>query len=141
MQLFMFLKKLEIHGFKSFAQKAVLDFVEPQPFDFAQGKNNRNSVTAIVGPNGAGKSNISDAIRWVMGEQSLKTLRGKKSEDVIFSGSELKSQLGAAEVTLVLDNADKRVLEDYPEIVVTRRFYRSGEGEYLINNKNVRLFD
>jgi len=129
----MYLKRLEIQGFKSFAQKAVLEFIPP--------RDGRFSITAIVGPNGAGKSNISDAIRWVMGEQSLKTLRGKKSEDVIFSGSELKSQLGAAEVNLVLDNADKRVLEDYPEIVVTRRFYRSGEGEYLINNKNVRLFD
>ena len=129
----MYLKRLEIQGFKSFAPKTVLDFLPP--------KDGRFSITAIVGPNGSGKSNISDAIRWVMGEQSLKTLRGKKSEDIIFSGSEIKGQLGVAEVTLVLDNSDKRVLEDYSEIVVTRRFYRSGEGEYLINNKQARLYD
>src|SRR3989339_1629157 len=141
MQLFMFLKKLEIHGFKSFAQKAVLDFVEPQPFDFAQGKNNRNSVTAIVGPNGAGKSNISDAIRWVMGEQSLKTLRGKKSEDIIFSGSEGKGQMGMASVSMTLDNKDNRAPIDYEELVITRRLYRNGESEYLINENSVRLLD
>lgn len=129
----MYLKRLEIQGFKSFAPKTVLDFLPP--------KDGRFSITAIVGPNGSGKSNISDAIRWVMGEQSMKNIRGKKSEDVIFAGSETKGQLGVAEVTLVLDNSDKRVLEDYSEIVVTRRFDRSGEGEYLINNKQVRLFD
>ena len=92
----MYLKRLEIQGFKSFAPKTVLDFLPP--------KDGRFSIKAIVGPNGSGKSNISDAIRWVMGEQSLKTLRGKKSEDIIFSGSEIKGQLGVAEVTLVLDN-------------------------------------
>lgn len=129
----MYLKRLEIQGFKSFAQKTVLDFLPPKDGHF--------SITAIVGPNGSGKSNISDAIRWVMGEQSLKMLRGKKNEDIIFAGSESKGQLSAAEVTLILDNSDKRILEDYPEIVVTRRFYRSDEGEYLINNKPARLFD
>lgn len=129
----MYLKRLEIQGFKSFAPKTVLDFLPPKDGHF--------SITAIVGPNGSGKSNISDAIRWVMGEQSMKNIRGKKSEDVIFAGSETKGQLGVAEVTLILDNSDKRVMEDYAEIVVTRRFYRSGEGEYLINNKQVRLYD
>jgi len=129
----MYLKRLEIQGFKSFANKTTMDFMSP--------KDGRFSVTAIVGPNGAGKSNIVDAIRWVMGEQSLKAVRGKKSEDVIFSGSETKSQLGMAEVTMIIDNSDGRVLKDYPEIVITRRLYRSGESEYLINNNNVRLFD
>src|SRR3989339_834073 len=129
----MFLKKLEIHGFKSFAQKAVLDFVEPI--------NNRNSITAIVGPNGSGKSNISDAIRWVMGEQSLKTLRGKKGEDIIFSGSDAKGQMGMAAVTMVLDNSDKRAPIDYEELAVTRRFYRSGDSEYIVNGNQVRLID
>src|SRR3989339_1449250 len=129
----MFLKKLEIHGFKSFAQKAVLDFVEPI--------NNRNSITAIVGPNGSGKSNISDAIRWVMGEQSLKTLRGKKSEDIIFSGSEGKGQMGMASVSMTLDNKDNRAPIDYEELVITRRLYRNGESEYLINENSVRLLD
>ncbi len=129
----MYLKRLEIKGFKSFADKTVLDFL---PY-----KNNRYSITAVVGPNGAGKSNISDAVRWVMGEQSLKTLRGKKNEDVIFSGSATKGQLSAAEVTMVLDNSQATLMPDYPEITVARRLYRSGEGEYLINNNPVRLLD
>ena len=129
----MYLKRLEIQGFKSFANKTTMDFMPP--------KDGRFSVTAIVGPNGAGKSNIVDAVRWVMGEQSLKAVRGKKSEDVIFSGSETKSQLGMAEVSMIIDNSDGRVLKDYPEIAITRRLYRSGESEYLINNNNVRLFD
>ena len=136
----MYLKRLEIKGFKSFAEKTVLDFLPSQ--------NNRYSITAIVGPNGSGKSNVSDAIRWVMGEQSLKTLRGKKSEDVIFNGSVAKGQLGAAEVTMVLDNSttiadstQNKIMVDFPEITVTRRLYRSGEGEYLINNNPVRLLD
>jgi len=129
----MYLKRLEIQGFKSFANKTVMEFLPP--------KDGRFSVTAIVGPNGSGKSNISDAIRWVMGEQSMKMIRGKKSEDVIFNGSETKGQLGMAEVVMTLDNADSRVLKDYPEVVVTRRLYRSGESEYLINNNPVRLFD
>ncbi|MFA5762372.1 MAG: AAA family ATPase [Bacilli bacterium] len=129
----MYLKRLEIQGFKSFANKTVMEFLPP--------KDGRFSVTAIVGPNGSGKSNISDAIRWVMGEQSMKAIRGKKSEDVIFNGSETKGQLGMAEVVMTLDNSDSRVLRDYPEVVVTRRLYRSGESEYLINNNQVRLFD
>ncbi|MDD2758532.1 MAG: AAA family ATPase [Patescibacteria group bacterium] len=129
----MYLKRLEIQGFKSFAPKTVMDFLPPQ--------DGRFSVTAIVGPNGSGKSNIADAIRWVMGEQSMKAVRGKKSEDVIFSGSETKGQLGMAEVTMVLDNQDSKVLQDYPEIIITRRLYRSGESEYIINNNPVRLFD
>lgn len=129
----MFLKKLELQGFKSFASKTSLDFLPP--------KDGRFSVTAIVGPNGSGKSNIADAVRWVMGEQSLKAVRGKKSEDVIFGGSETKGQLGMAEVNMVLDNSDARVLSDFPEVSITRRLYRSGESEYLINNNPVRLFD
>jgi len=129
----MYLKRLEIKGFKSFADKTTLDFL---PY-----KNNRYSITAVVGPNGSGKSNVADAIRWVMGEQSLKTLRGKKNEDVIFSGSQSKGQLSVAEVTMVLDNSDAKLMADYPEISVSRRLYRSGEGEYLINNNSVRLLD
>jgi len=129
----MYLKRLEIKGFKSFSQKTVLDFLPS--------KNGRNSMTAVVGPNGSGKSNIVDAIRWVMGEQSLKQLRGKKSEDIIFHGSQTKGKLSAAEVILVLDNSDAKILTDYPEINITRRLYRSGESEYLINNNAVRLLD
>jgi chromosome segregation protein len=129
----MYLKRLEIKGFKSFAERTVLDFLPIRSGKF--------SITAIVGPNGAGKSNISDAVRWVMGEQSLKNLRGKKNEDVIFNGSESKGQLGAAEVVMILDNNDAKILPDYPEITVARRLYRSGEGEYLINNNPVRLLD
>lgn len=108
---------------------------------FLPPKDGRFSITAIVGPNGSGKSNISDAIRWVMGEQSLKAIRGKKGEDIIFNGSETKGQMGMAEVSMILDNADGRVLKEYPEIVITRRLYRSGESEYLINGNAVRLFD
>ena len=129
----MYLKRLEIKGFKSFADKTVLDFL---PY-----KNNRHSITAVVGPNGAGKSNIADAVRWVMGEQSLKTLRGKKNEDIIFGGSVSRGQLSAAEVTMVLDNSQAKLMPDYPEITIARRLYRSGEGEYLINNNQVRLLD
>lgn len=129
----MYLKSLELHGFKSFAQKTVLNFLPP--------KENKNSVTAVVGPNGSGKSNISDAIRWVMGEQSMKTLRGKKGEDIIFSGSEAKGQMGMVGVTMTLDNTDHRLDLDYEEIVITRRYYRSGESEYLLNGNEVRLID
>lgn len=129
----MYLKRLEIQGFKSFANKTVLDFMPP--------RSGRFSVTAVVGPNGSGKSNVVDAIRWVMGETSMKNLRGKKSEDVIFGGSETKGQMSAAEVSLILDNADGRAGVDYPEIAITRRFYRSGEGEYLVNGNSVRLLD
>ena len=129
----MYLKRLEIKGFKSFADKTVLDFL---PY-----KNNRHSITAIVGPNGSGKSNIADAVRWVMGEQSLKTLRGKKNEDIIFGGSAVKGALSAAEVAMFLDNTDSKIMPDYPEITIARRLYRSGEGEYLINNNPARLLD
>lgn len=129
----MYLKRLEIKGFKSFADRTVLDFLAY--------KNNRHSITAIVGPNGSGKSNIADAVRWVMGEQSLKTLRGKKNEDIIFGGSAVKGQLGAAEVAMFLDNSDGKIMPDYPEITIARRLYRSGEGEYLINNNPARMID
>ena len=123
----MHLKSLEISGFKSFARKTTLTF--------------NQGITAIVGPNGSGKSNIADAVRWVMGEQSIKTLRGKKSEDVIFSGSDKKTRLGLAEVSLALDNTDHQVPIDYSELLITRRIYRSGDSEYLINNTKSRLTD
>lgn len=129
----MYLQKLEIQGFKSFAAKTVLEF-PPR-------RKGEKSITAIVGPNGSGKSNVSDAIRWVLGEQSLKLLRGKKSEDVIFSGSQKRARLGFAEVSLYLNNEDKTAPVDYEEIVITRRIYRSGEGEYLLNKNKVRLSD
>ena len=129
----MYFKRLEIQGFKSFANKTSLDFLPPQ--------SGRFSITGVVGPNGSGKSNITDAIRWVMGEQSLKTLRGKKSEDVIFNGSQTKSQLGMAEVVLTLDNSDAKILPEYQEVVITRRLFRDGNSEYLINGSPARLFD
>ncbi len=124
----MYLKALEIQGFKSFPDKTVLNFGE--------------DITAIVGPNGSGKSNISDAIRWVMGEQSAKGLRGAKMEDVIFGGTEQRNQVGFAQVTLVLDNTERifPALEE-AEVAVTRRYYRSGESEYYINRQSVRLKD
>ena len=124
----MYLKALEIQGFKSFPDKTVLNFGE--------------DITAIVGPNGSGKSNVSDAIRWVMGEQSSKSLRGAKMEDVIFGGTEKRSQMGFAQVTLVLDNTEHifpRMEES--EVAVTRRYCRSGESEYYINKQSVRLRD
>lgn len=130
----MYLKRLELNGFKSFANRTVIDFLPPQ--------DGRFSVTAVVGPNGSGKSNVTDGIRWVMGEQSMKSIRGKKSEDVIFSGSSAKGAMSMAEVTMVLDNSDRRVPEvDAEEIALTRRLYRSGESEYLVNNNPVRLLD
>ena len=121
------LKRLELVGFKSFADKT--------QFDFSQG------VTAIVGPNGSGKSNIVDAVRWVLGEQSARALRGAKSEDVIFGGSGTRHALGMAEVTLVLDNAEGRVSLDVAEVALARRLYRSGETEYLLNRRRARLRD
>lgn len=129
----MYLKRLEIQGFKSFATKTVLDFLPP--------KNGLFSVTAVVGPNGSGKSNVTDAIRWVMGEQSMKQVRAKKNEDVIFNGSETKGAMSAAEVTMTLDNQGVDVGVDFPEVVITRRLYRSGESEYIINNNPARLLD
>lgn len=123
----MILKALEMHGFKSFPDKTVLEF----------GKG----LTAVVGPNGSGKSNISDAIRWVLGEQSTKSLRGSKMEDVVFNGTALRRAQGYAEVTLKLDNTDRSLDMDVDEVNVTRRYYRSGEGEYKINGNTVRLKD
>ena len=123
----MYLKALEIQGFKSFPDKTVLNFGE--------------DITAIVGPNGSGKSNISDAIRWVMGEQSSRTLRGSKMEDVIFGGTEKRSQVGFAQVTLVIDNTSHIFPMEESEVAVTRRYYRSGESEYYINKQAVRLRD
>lgn len=128
----MYLKRLELQGFKTFANKTVLKF--------SPDSKGRRGLTAIVGPNGSGKSNIADAVRWVMGEQSLKLLRGKKTEDVIFSGSQKKSRSGFAEVGLTLVNDDKPDI-DLPEIVITRRVYRDGQSEYEINKQAVRLTD
>ncbi|HEV2123758.1 MAG TPA: AAA family ATPase, partial [Chloroflexota bacterium] len=121
------LKKLELHGFKTFASRATLEFAP--------------GITAIVGPNGSGKSNVSDAVRWVLGEQSLKLLRGRKSEDVIFAGGHGRAPMGLAEVTLTLDNADGALPPDYAEISISRRAYRSGESEYYLNRSRVRLRD
>ena len=129
----MYLQRLEIQGFKSFAQKTVLEFLMPQ--------GDKKGITSIVGPNGSGKSNVADAIRWVLGEQSLKTLRGKKSEDVIFAGSDKKARLGAAEVSLILNNEDNEAPIGLTEVVITRRVYRDGESEYLINGRQTRLQD
>ena len=123
----MYLKALEIQGFKSFPDKTVLTFGE--------------DITAIVGPNGSGKSNISDAIRWVMGEQSTRVLRGGKMEDVIFGGTAKRKQTGYAEVSLVLDNTSHIFDMEESEVMVTRRYYRSGESEYYINRRSVRLKD
>ncbi len=123
----MHLKSVELQGFKSFADKIYLDF--------------NPGITAIVGPNGSGKSNISDAIRWVLGEQSARSLRGSRMEDVIFAGTEVRKPQGFAEVSLTLDNSEKELNIDYEEVVVTRRVYRSGEGEYFINRNACRLKD
>ena len=123
----MYLKALEIQGFKSFPDKTVLNFGE--------------DITAIVGPNGSGKSNISDAIRWVMGEQNSRQLRGAKMEDVIFGGTEKRRAMGFAQVTLVIDNTEHIFNRDEAEVAVTRRYYRSGESEYYINRRSVRLKD
>lgn len=123
----MFLKRLDVIGFKSFAERITVDFVP--------------GVTAVVGPNGSGKSNITDAIRWVLGEQSAKSLRGAKMEDVIFAGSDSRRAQNFAEVTLTLDNADQGLPIEYSEVSVTRRVYRSGDSEYLINKQTCRLKD
>ena len=123
----MYFKRLEMLGFKSFALRTTLEF--------------STGITAVVGPNGAGKSNVADAVRWALGEQSMRQLRGKKSEDIIFVGGHGKSALGMAEVSLTLDNSTGWVPSDYSEITVTRRSYRSGENEYLINKQKVRLKD
>jgi len=121
------LTKLEMQGFKSFAKKTELQF--------------GNGVTAVIGPNGSGKSNISDAVRWVLGEQSARALRGAKMEDVIFNGTQKRRPLGMAEVSLTFDNADRSLPVEYGEVAVTRRVYRNGESEYAINGKTCRLKD
>lgn len=123
----MFLKRLDVVGFKSFAERIAVEFVP--------------GVTAVVGPNGSGKSNITDSIRWVLGEQSAKSLRGAKMEDIIFAGSDSRKPLNFAEVTLTLDNEDQSLPLDYNEVSVTRRVYRSGDSEYLINKQSCRLKD
>jgi len=123
----MYLKRLEISGFKSFANKTVLDFP--------------HNVTSVVGPNGSGKSNVADSIKWVLGEQSMKSLRGKKSEDIIFNGSDKKAKMSAATASLVFDNRDRKMPLDMDEVYVTRKLFRNGESEYLINKDKVRLGD
>ena len=123
----MYLKSLEVQGFKSFPDKTLIRFGD--------------DITAIVGPNGSGKSNISDAILWVMGEQSSKTLRGAKMEDVIFGGTQKRPAVGFAEATLTLDNSDRALAYDADEVMVTRRYYRSGDSEYYINRQSARLRD
>lgn len=123
----LYLKRLEIKGFKSFADKIDLEF--------------NKGITAVVGPNGSGKSNIADAIRWVLGEQSAKTLRGGRMEDVIFSGTENRKALGCAEVSITIDNSTGELPVDFTEVTVTRRLYRSGDSEYLVNNTSCRLKD
>jgi chromosome segregation protein len=129
----MYLEKLDIQGFKSFANKNTLVF--------PAGDKGKKGITVIVGPNGSGKSNTADAVRWVLGEQSMKTIRAKTGEDVIFSGSSSKGQLGMAEVSLFLNNEDGQAPIDFSQIVITRRIYRSGESEYLLNEAKVRLAD
>ncbi|MFB6182105.1 MAG: AAA family ATPase, partial [Candidatus Magasanikbacteria bacterium] len=127
------MKSITLQGFKSFANKTKLEFL---------GSNeDRKSITAIVGPNGSGKSNISDAIRWVMGEQSLSNLRAKTNEDIIFNGSEAKRKTSRASVKIVLDNSDNKVDIERDEITIERRYYRSGESSYLLNGEEVRLMD
>ncbi|SFG02170.1 chromosome segregation protein SMC [Sporolactobacillus nakayamae] len=123
----MFLKRLDVSGFKSFANKTSVEFVP--------------GVTAVVGPNGSGKSNITEAIRWVLGEQSAKSLRGSKMEDIIFSGSDARKAVNMAEVTLTLDNSDRYIAMDFSEISVTRRVFRSGESEFQLNRQSCRLKD
>ena len=117
------LLRLELKGFKSFADKTIVKFSP--------------GMTAIVGPNGSGKSNITDAMRWVLGESNVRHLRGQKAEDIIFAGTEKRRPMSTAEVTLVFDNSDKRLHPDLAEVALTRRIYRSGESEFFINKKLV----
>ena len=123
----MYLKRLELQGFKSFADKTILEF--------------KTGITSVIGPNGSGKSNISDAIRWVLGEQSMKSLRGSTSSDIIFAGTQSRKSLGFAEVSIVIDNTDSKLPIEYNEVTVTRKLYRSGETGYFINKTPCRLKD
>src|SRR5574344_2413539 len=123
----MYLKRLEMQGFKSCADKTVLEFMP--------------GITSVIGPNGSGKSNIVDAIRWVLGEQSIKSLRGAKSDDVIFAGTQNRKSVGFAEVSIVIDNSDQSLPIEYNEVVVSRKLYRSGETGYFINKVSCRLKD
>ena len=122
-----YLKQLQVHGYKTFAART--DFL----FDAG--------ITAIVGPNGSGKSNVADALRWVLGEQSFSALRGKRTEDMIFSGSEQRARLGMAHASLILDNSAGWLPVDFTEVEIARRAYRSGENEYFLNCNRVRLRD
>ena len=121
------LKRLEAYGFKSFAERIVVQFDQ--------------GITAVVGPNGSGKSNITDAVRWVLGEQNIRMLRGLRSEDIIFAGSAVRRALSVAEVVLVFDNTDKKLPIDYDEVVVKRRLYRNGDSEVYLNDSRCRIKD